>query len=422
MVYSELVVTLPPVDESTLLSTKLDDNSIMYDKLIIAQPQLQYGFNYLTHIIKNKLDEQSYQQKLKENPKHKYIINPFEHNIELKHNDFQDILHSTINKFNLKDKKISSRSFFKMWEMLNRHKLESDEKSNPLIKDNDSEFSSFHMAEAPGGFIQATILYNEQFNKHFNKTKYYGISLENEIKFSPMLQKYYGSGKNRQFFQFKVSKDLDGDITKISNMNTLLKTFIKNKQSFITADGGFDPFNEQYHEQESYILFFAEVVLALGIQKKGGSFVCKFLDVHTSVSVKILYIISLFYNDVKMTKPHTSRQSNSERYIIASDFKYSTSDAKYKEQFENVYKVYKKCKELDSQHINILDIYPDFEVPHLYRVIVSQYNTKITDQQFENINMRLDYYKQLGINNDLFKKYSKVQEEATQWWIETYLN
>ena len=123
-----------------------------------------------------------------------------------------------------------------------------------------------------------------------------------------------------------------------------------------------------------------------------------------------------------MTKPHTSRQSNSERYIIASDFKYSTSDAKYKEQFENVYKVYKKCKELDSQHINILDIYPNFEIPHLYKVIVSQYNTKITDQQFININMRLDYYKQLGINNDLFKKYSKVQEEATQWWIETYLN
>ena len=39
-----------------------------------------------------------------------------------------------------------------------------------------------------------------------------------------------------------------------------------NKQSLITADGGFDPFNEQYHEQESYILFFAEILLAIGIK------------------------------------------------------------------------------------------------------------------------------------------------------------
>ena len=112
---------------------------------------------------------------------------------------------------------------------------------------------------------------------------------------------------------------------------------------------------KKYIYSSGTFIFFAEIILAIGIQKKGGNFVCKFLDVHTSVSVKLLYIVSLFYNNVKMSKPHTSRQSNTERYIIAMDFKYNTTDAKYKEQFESIYKVYKKCKELDSQHINILD-------------------------------------------------------------------
>ena len=408
MSYNELVVTLLKGKELS----KLNDDPIIYDKLNIAQPQLDLGFNYLTHIIKNKLDEPIYKQKLHENIKHKYIINPFEHSNELKYNDFQDILHSTTNKFNLKDKKISSRSFFKMWEMLKQHEL---------IKDDDNQFSSFHMAEAPGGFIQATILYNELYNKNFAKTKYFGISLENEIKFSPILQKYYGSGKNRQFFQFKNSKDLDGDITKITNIKTLLKTFENNKQSFITADGGFDPFNEQYHEQESYILFFAEILLAIGIQKKGGNFVCKLLDIHTSVTLKLVYIVSLFYNNVKLSKPHTSRQSNSERYIIATDFKYLPSDKDYKSQFTTLYNVYKQCKELDSDNNNILDIFPSLEIPHLFKVLISTYNSKITDQQFININTRLDYFKQLGINNELFKKYSKNQEDATKWWIDTFL-
>ena len=72
-------------------------------------------------------------------------------------------------------------------------------------------------------------------------------------------------------------------------------------------------------------------------------------------------------------------------------------------------------------HNNILDIFPSLEIPHLFKVLISTYNSKITDQQFININTRLDYFKQLGINNELFKKYSKNQEDATKWWIDTFL-
>ena len=86
--------------------------------------------------------------------------------------------------------------------------------------------------------------------------------------------------------------------------------------------------------------------------------------------------------------------------------------------------------ELDSSEVECIDpnsIDKMIPVININRKFINSeghqiYNTKITDQQFININQRLEYYKQLGINTDLFKKYSKIQEDATAWWIETFLN
>ena len=48
---------------------------------------------------------------------------------------------------------------------------------------------------------------------------------------------------------------------------------------FITADGGFD-FSIDYNQQEflAQKLIFAQVIMAISLQKIGGSFVCKFFD------------------------------------------------------------------------------------------------------------------------------------------------
>jgi len=386
-------------------------NDVTANKSVINQPQMDLSFNYFTHIIKNRLDDEEYKTKLNSNRKYKYIVNPFEHSIELKFNDFQDITHAMIKTLDIKEK-ISSRSFFKMWEML----VDYD-----LIDADNKNFNSFHMAEAPGGFVQATILYNDKINKTPMNSKFFGISLENEIKFNSGLQKQYGSGKNRRFYQFKNDSKMTGDITKMSVIDTLVKTFSKEEPDLITADGGFDPVNENFHEQESYMLFLGEIFTAVSLQKKGGHFVCKFLDMYTNFTAKLVYIVSMFYEDVHLLKPFTSRQSNSERYLIAKDFKYKKSDKEFTKYYSKLKEVFVLCKKEFDDGNNLINIFPNFEIPNIYKSKIANFNQIIGINQYKNIDTRLQYFKSDNLTGDLFKKYSKIQEESTKYWISEYI-
>ena len=51
----------------------------------------------------------------------------------------------------------------------------------------------------------------------------------------------------------------------------------------MTADGGFRWNDENYQEQEAYILIFGEIVAALRIQAKGGHFVLKLFESFTDL-------------------------------------------------------------------------------------------------------------------------------------------
>lgn len=393
-------------------STNLFDNDINISQSDKPnEPLISNGFNSETNSIKNKLDNEDYQQKLKNSPKWKYINNPFEHNISVKYKDFTDITTVIIKKYKIKNK-IISRSFFKMWEILKQY---------DLIDSTNKQFNSFHMAEAPGGFVQATILYNDLVYNSTNNSTFFGISLDNEIKFNNQLNKEYGTGKNRRFFQFKTNKTMNGDLTDLSVIAFLQKSLNKNEPNLITADGGFDPLHENYHEQESYVLILSEIFTAISLQKKGGHFVCKFLDMYTDVTIKLLYIISIFYNKVELYKPFSSRQSNTERYVIAKDFKYNKTDKTYKDNYKILKELFISCKKVSENNSNIISIFPEFKIPSVYRSIVANFNIDLACIQYINLFNRFQYFKSSNLNNHLFIKYSKEQENATNFWIETFI-
>ena len=173
----------------SIKSNIFDHESKILSSNIQNEPLIINGFNNITNEIKNKLDDENYQKKLKNNNKFKYLNNPFEHNISIKYKDFPDINSLFIKNYNVKEK-IVSRSFFKMWEMLNIYNL---------IDINKKDFKSFHIAEAPGGFVQASIIYNKHKHKTPDNSKFYAISLDNEIKFNSEFNKEYGTGSKRNF-------------------------------------------------------------------------------------------------------------------------------------------------------------------------------------------------------------------------------
>lgn len=198
-----------------------------------------------------------------------------------------------------------SRSFFKMIEMCNDFSLCKNEKT----------INSFHLAEGPGGFIEALC----HMRNNISDT-YYGMTLIDENPNVPGWKKSNDFLKKNENVIIENGPSNTGDLFLVENL-VYCNNKYRNKMDLITADGGFD-FSENFNEQESQAmkLLYAEVVYAIVMQKIGGSFILKVFDITTKSSLDILYLLTCFYEEVIVCKPLTSRIANSEKYIVCNGF------------------------------------------------------------------------------------------------------
>lgn len=252
-----------------------------------------------------------------------------------------------------------SRAFFKLWEIL----------SEMEIPDTHTNFLC--LAEAPGGFVQAILKYFEGVEK------IYTISLVKESDIN--VPKY--SDLISENPKVHIINTHNGDLC-----NPKVVSSIKDKFSFITADGGFNELNEfNIKEQLHYKLFFSEMLIALNCQEYNGIFIIKFFDTYTRFSCEMLFILSFFYDELIIFKPLTSRPTNSEKYIILKNFKKLTKQHK---------KIRKKLnnflKEIDKFTSGILNI----SLPEHYIQFIKKINIQHSEKQMnciqENIKVLSD--------------------------------
>jgi len=203
-----------------------------------------------------------------------------------------------------------SRAYFKMWEILHDFKLITDCKNINIAC----------IAEGPGGFIESVINYRKKYSLLKDKINAITLkSVNNDIPGWKKAKEFLNNNKN---IKICYGKDNTGDIYKPENIIYFQNIVGYNSVDFISADGGFD-FSKNFNKQEqlSYKIIFCEILTALCIQKKGGSFVCKIFDTYTKFTLKLLYLVYNFYDKLSIIKPLTSRSANSEKYIIAEGFK-----------------------------------------------------------------------------------------------------
>ena len=215
-----------------------------------------------------------------------------------------------------------SRSYFKMIEILHFFIDNFQESEAPIC--------TFHLAEGPGGFIEATA--NIRNNP---ADKYYGMTILDDVENCkiyalPEIQEkgmnVPGWKKTEYFLRthpniiLEHGADKTGNILSIENF-LYCRSKYGNSMDFITADGGFD-FSVDFNNQEANILalLFAQICYAICLQKQGGHFVLKIFDCFMDHTVDILYILSSFYEKVYITKPQTSRYANSEKYVVCKNF------------------------------------------------------------------------------------------------------
>lgn len=323
---------------------------------------------------------------------HKNIIDNYsrEWDIYKRYMNPYELIYSPYEKYvNISNYKPVSRSFFKMWEILNKFNL--------IDKDNKSVIAN--IAEGPGGFIEAIYKY---------KTNSDDIYISNTLY--PNNRNIPSWNKLRNYIytnQINSITLLYCDLYNYSNIISYISKFKDKKSELITADGGFDysnNFNKQ--EEQSYRIIYSEIIIALAIQENKGSFVVKIFDTFTIFTLKCIYLLKNYYSEVYLYKPLTSRIANSEKYIICKGFNGIDNDM--------LNKLLESIKNFPSNNPDIIEI----QLPNNFIYEFDNYNKDFVDNQIKSIDKTLEIIK--NNNKDNLDKIIKEQIEKAKEWCKVY--
>ncbi len=203
-----------------------------------------------------------------------------------------------------------SRSYFKMIEILSVLQF---------FETTPQKLRTAHVAEGPGGFIQATLQQAEEHGRQAMAC--YAMTLR------PMTSHVPGWKKAAAFLlkhkQVKVSFGADGtgDIYKVANQEVFVAATAPGVHLF-TADGGFD-FSVDYSQQEQKVFRLLACSTAVGLKtlRSGGSFVLKLFDCETAHTQTLLWFLGRHFSEWTLYRPAMTRPCNSERYFLGRGFR-----------------------------------------------------------------------------------------------------
>ena len=330
-----------------------------------------------TPVISNSLSEYLYETKKKLDEREK------EWDVFKKYTNPYEYIHTPIpfKKKCISKYKPLSRSYFKMIEMVNTFNLYYD---NPI--------HSFHLAEGPGGFIEALAGLRKCPND-----LYIGMTIidDNQDPNVPGWKKTESFLRQNKNVYIETGSDKTGNILSLENL-VYCKDKYASSMELVTGDGGFD-FSMDFNNQEIHIakLLFGQIAYAVTMQKKGGSFILKIFDSFMQHTIDLLYILSSFYEKVYIIKPNTSRYANSERYIVCKDFTFSSCEKFY----PFFYKAFEKMLCVDEYINRFINI----PLSYCFVIKLEEYNAIIGQQQIENIHFTISLienkHKQEKIDN-----------------------
>jgi 23S rRNA U2552 (ribose-2'-O)-methylase RlmE/FtsJ len=201
-----------------------------------------------------------------------------------------------------------SRSYFKMIEMLSLV---------DFFKDRYESFTSAHICEGPGGFIQHVV---EQLIARKIPTKHiHAMTLRPTKSHIPGWRRSLNFLKKYPQINLEYGADQTGNILNVDNQDDFC-----NKAAGVelfTADGGFD-FSVNYTNQElmAFPLLLASFTMGLRTLKEGGTMIIKLFDIYGKATQDLFLGCATFFEAFTIYKPATSRPCNSERYFIGRGF------------------------------------------------------------------------------------------------------
>jgi hypothetical protein len=364
-----------------------EKNNFVILSSTINLPLITLGFQHFLHRTKSGMH---ITKKIETKNEFYYVVNPF----EIKISNYEDSIDSLTNHyFNItKDlMKINSFEYYILWEILLFFNIcDMDKLTYTSINENS------------GDFIKAIINYRQKinngiakdkiFNKYINMPKDYNIP--NEI--IDLLNKTFPN---------LIKQDNSKNSIEYSNL--------------ITCNGDYNFKNDNFEEQKSYKLIFSQIITALKIQEFKGNLIIKIFESYTLPTIKMIYLLSSFYEEVYIYKPYFSRMFYSDKYVICKFFKYDNQ--KDMTLLNNKIISLEKClQNINDSDKYIYDIYPNLIVPMNFLDKFKFINIKLSNYQQIMINEIIKYIKENNYFGDKYHDFREKQIEATKWWISMF--
>ncbi len=418
-----------PISQEIILDKEVDisklDIDLQTDKSV-DYPEFSLGFYHWIHASKSKTEQFNQFQGKK---KVYQVVNGYERYID----DYNQGIGNVSEKYfdlNVKGKpNILSRAFYKLWEILYYY---------DVIDVKKTKFRSAHLAEGPGSFIQSVMFFRELYANDYKNDTYFAITIHSENEDDGQLEgknvqdlgkefiDYYSKEKPQRFQMHKtytkvqaggaVDKD-NGDLTTTKTINLFKQDVISkgDKVDLVTGDGGFDWTNENIQEQECIKLIYGQILTALNIQKQGGHFILKVFETFTKVSCKFIILLKYFYDEVHIVKPLTSRESNSEKYLVCKNFKYE------EKQFAPFLKrLMDTLDAFNASNEYMIDIFPKYDLTSDVVNNMIAINNAVANQQFKAINMMIEFIEGSNYHGELYQRYKSRQIALSEYWISVF--
>lgn len=317
-------------------------------------------------------------------------------------NEYEMIFTSPSNTTNISTYMPVSRSFFKLWEVLQDFEdaVHTGEK-RPL--------KAVFLAEGPGGFTEA---FCEKRKGH--KDECYGITLKaNTSRHIPDWKLPSFQNLN---LKVHYGKDGTGNLYSLANIEHFVRFVGEGTADLVTADGGFDFSSDFNHQEElSYRLILCEVLCAVLLQARGGAFLLKTYDCFSMRTIKLIHVLKRLYGHVHFIKPLTSRPANSERYLLCTDFLGHTPAW---EELTAYMKVVVDLYETD-RNAEVFEQVP-LHMNVLYNIVL--YNYYYTMRQIYYIQRTINFiqYFTKGGSEEVFQAILDKHEEKSREWCTKY--
>ena len=187
----------------------------------------------------------------------------------------------------------------------------------------DKMLNSVHLCEAPGAFITSLNHYiKTNFDDDF-QWNWLGTTLNPHYEGNPLSLMI-----NEDRFilhtldHWTFGDDYTGDLMSPPNVADLMdKADYMGEVLLVTADGSIDC-QDDPGEQENYVawLHYCEAFAAMMVLAVGGNFLLKMFTMFEHMTVSLLYLLSCVFEEVIVNKPATSKEGNSETYVVCKNF------------------------------------------------------------------------------------------------------